>query len=212
MGSKIYKHRASQGGLLLTNGKDELGLGASLITYLKKDYAEQKSGVKDEVFSKYFEKGIQCEMEAIDICAERFGLGMLEKNNKYFSDDYFKGTPDAITEEYVIDTKCSWDYSSFLDSVTNPINKDYECQLQIYMHLLGLKKARLVYVLLDTPDFINYGNEIIFSHLPIEERFFYFDIDYDLVLIEKMKRKIDNCRIFINQYDEKVKSLLKLNK
>jgi hypothetical protein len=209
MENKIYRHRASQGGLLLTAGKDALGLGTSLTTYLKKWYAEEKSGVKEDIHSKYFEKGINCEQEAIDICAERFGLGMLEKNQVHFNDEHFQGTPDVITDEYVIDTKCSWDYATFLDAITSPINKDYEAQLQVYMHLLGLKKARLVYVLLDTPEFVNYGKEVIFSHMPIEERFFSFDIDYDAELIEKMQKKVDNCKKFISEYDSKIKSLLK---
>jgi len=200
--------RASQSGLLLTNGKDDLKLGASMITYLKKWYAEQKSGVRDEIDSKYFRKGNMCEDEAIDICAERFGLGILEKNIVYFNDEHFNGTPDVITDEFVIDTKCSWDYVTFLDAITSPINKDYEAQLQVYMHLTGIKKAKLVYALLDTPAEANYGNDIFFSHMPINERFFAFDLGYDPAMIEQMQNKVNNCKIFLNDYDARIKQLL----
>jgi len=208
MENKIYRHRASQSGLLLTNGKDDLKLGASMITYLKKWYAEQKSGVRDEIDSKYFRKGNMCEDEAIDICAERFGLGILEKNIVHFNDEHFNGTPDVITDEFVIDTKCSWDYVTFLDSITSPINKDYEAQLQVYMHLTGIKKAKLVYVLLDTPAEANYGNDIFYSHMPINERFYSFELEYDSAMIEKMIEKVNNCKTFLNEYDARIKILL----
>jgi len=204
----MYRHRASAAGLLLTNGKDELKLGASMITYLKKWYAEQKSGVRDEIDSKYFRKGNMCEDEAIDICAERFGLGILEKNMVHFNDEHFNGTPDVITDELVIDTKCSWDYVTFLDAITSPINKDYEAQLQVYMHLTGVKKAKLVYGLLDTPAEANYGNDIFYSHMPINERFYSFDLEYDPTMIEQMQNKVNNCRTFLNDYDAKIKLLL----
>jgi hypothetical protein len=209
MENKIYRHRASQSGLLTTNGKDALGLGVAMQTYLKKWYAEQLYGVREEIHSKYFDKGNHCEQEAIDICAERFGLGLLEKNQVYFNDEHFQGTPDVITDEFIIDTKCSWDGTTFLESVTSPINKDYECQLQVYMHLTGIKKAKLVYVLLDTPDFINYGNEITYSHIPIEQRFYAFDLDYDPSMIESMQNKVNNCKIFLDEYDQRIKSLLR---
>jgi len=208
MENKIYRHRASQSGLLLTNGKDDLKLGASMITYLKKWYAEQKSGVRDDIDSKYFRKGNMCEDEAIDICAERFGLGILEKNMVHFHDGHFNGTPDVITDDFVIDTKCSWDYVTFLDAITSPINKDYEAQLQVYMHLTGVKKAKLVYALLDTPAEANYGNDIFYSHMPINERFYSFDLEYDPAMIEQMQDKVNNCRTFLKDYDAKIKLLL----
>jgi hypothetical protein len=209
MENKIFRMRASQSGLLLTNGKDDLKLGASMITYLKKWYAEQKSGVRDEIDSKYFRKGNMCEDEAIDICAERFGLGILEKNIVHFNDEHFNGTPDVITDEFIIDTKCSWDYVTFLDAITSPINKDYEAQLQVYMHLTGIKKAKLVYVMLDTPAEANYGEDIFYSHLPIEQRFFAFELEYDKEMIEAMQEKVINARTFLNDYDARIKNILR---
>ena len=203
----IFRMRASASGQLLTNGRDELKLGTGLITYLKKWYAEQKSGVREEIHSKYFDKGNQCEQEAIDVTASMLGLGILEKNIVHFNDEHFNGTPDVITDELVIDTKCNWDYASFLDAVTGPINTDYEAQLQVYMHLTGMRKAKLVYVLLDTPAECNYGNEVLYSHMPIEERFFVFDLEYSEEYIAKLIEKVNNCKLFIESYDSKVKSL-----
>lgn len=207
---KEFKMRASKASLLLTNGKDELKLGTTLISYLKKDYAEQVSGVKEEIHSKYLEKGVMCELEAIDVVAERFGYGILSKNLEYFEDEFFKGTPDIITNDCVIDTKVSWDYATFLDAVTSPINTDYEIQLQVYMHLTGLKKAKLVYVLLDTPEEANYGNEIIFSHMPIEQRVFSIDLEYEAELINKLSNKVLNCRAYLKQFDELIKNKLNI--
>ena len=209
MENKIYRHRASAAGLLLTNGKDELKLGAAMTTHLKKWFAEQKSGVREDIRSKYFDKGNMCEADAIDIKAERLGLGILEKNLVHFNDEHFQGSPDVYTDDLVIDLKCNWDHVTFLDAVTSPINKDYEAQLQVYMHLLGLKKAKLVYVMLDTPAEANYGEDIFYSHLPIEQRFFAFDLEYDPKMIEAMQEKVINARTFLNDYDNKIKQLLK---
>lgn len=207
MENLIYRHRASKGGLLLTSGKDELKLGTSLITYLKTWYAENKSGVFEEIKSKYFSKGLICENELIDITASQLGLGILEKNEVRFHDEHFQGVPDVITDEYIIDTKNSWSYATFLDSVMSPIDKDYEAQLQIYMHLTGVKKAKLVYGLLDVPAEANYGNEILYSHMPIEDRFFVFDLEYSEDYIAKLIEKVNNCKLFIESYDSIVKSL-----
>jgi hypothetical protein len=209
MESKTFKMRASQAGLLSTNGKDALGLGNSLTSYLKRWFAEQKYGNREDIHSKYLDKGIHCEAEAIDVIAERLGLGLLEKNELHFSDEHFRGTPDIVVNDLVIDVKCSWSAETFLDSITSPINKDYEAQLQVYMHLLGLKKAKLIYVLLDTPDFVNYGNEIVYSHVPIEQRFFSFNLEYNSAMIEKMIEKVNNCNLFLKDYDARIKSLLR---
>ena len=208
MESKTFKMRASQAGLLSTNGKDALGLGTSLITYLKDYYAEEKSGVKEEINSKYLIKGNLMEQELIDITAERLGLGILEKNEVHFNDEHFKGTPDCYTDDLVIDVKNSWSYKTFLDAITSPINKDYEAQLQVYMHLTGIKKAKLVYGLLDVPGEANYGNDIFYSHMPINERFYAFDLEYDEAMIEQMQDKVNNCRTFLNDYDARIKILL----
>ena len=209
MENKIYRHRASAAGLLLTNGKDALGLGTSLITYLKDYYAEEKSGVKEEINSKYLIKGNLMEQELIDITAERLGLGILEKNEIRFHDEHFSGVPDVITDEFIIDTKNSWSYKTFLDAITSPINKDYEAQLQVYMHLTGVKKAKLVYGLLDVPGEANYGNDIFYSHMPINERFYSFDLEYDKEMIEAMQEKVINARTFLNDYDARIKNILR---
>lgn len=209
MENTIYRHRASQAGLLLTKGKDALGLGASLITYLKDYYAEQKSGVKEEINSKYLIKGNLCESELIDITAERLGLGILEKNEVRFNDEHFQGVPDCYTDEFVIDTKNSWSYKTFLDAITSPINPDYVAQLQVYMHLTGIKKAKLVYGLLDVPGEANYGNEIFYSHMPIDQRFYAFDINYDEAMIQAMQDKVEKSRIFLNDYNEKINALFR---
>jgi hypothetical protein len=208
MENKIFRMRGSQAGLLLTNGKDALGLGTSLITYLKDYYAEEKSGVKEEINSKYLIKGNLMEQELIDITAERLGLGILEKNEIRFHDEHFSGVPDVITDEFIIDTKNSWSYKTFLDAITSPINKDYEAQLQVYMHLTGVKKAKLVYGLLDVPGEANYGNDIFYSHMPINERFYAFEFEYDPAMIEQMQNKVNNCKIFLKDYDERISTLL----
>jgi len=106
-----------------------------------------------QAFSKYFDKGNVMEDSSIENVARYFGLGMIFKNEDYFdNDDSFCGTPDVLLIGEVIDMKNPWDYTTFpLFDKTIP-NIDYYWQLQVYMHLTGRKKARLIYYLSDTPE------------------------------------------------------------
>jgi len=75
--------------------------------------------------------------------------------------------------------------------------------------LTGIKKAKLVYALLDTPAEANYGNDIFYSHMPINERFFAFELEYNESMILAMQDKVLNCRAFLKKYDERISTLLR---
>jgi hypothetical protein len=208
---QLFKIRASQVNTLLA-GKDDNKLNAGAITYIETWYSEQMYKDKEEIHSKYLDKGNYCENESIDIIAERLNLGILFKNEQHFENEYMTGTPDMITDDLVLDAKNSWSGKSFLQAITSEIDKDYYAQLQVYMHLTGKKKAILCYTLLDTPEDVNYGNEIVYSN-PIDERFYYFEIDYSESFIQKVETRVKLCREYLIEYDNKIKSLFaKLNK
>jgi hypothetical protein len=171
-------------------------------TFLHEFYA----GDNDEIFSKYVNKGNIVESDNIDFMAEVLGFGMAEKNQEPpKEDDYFIGTPDVIMNDYIIDIKSSWNIKT-LQEQAKGIDPDYEKQLQIYMHLYGKKKAILFFGLQDTPEDANFGFEVIYSHLPNNERWIAYKINYDPVLIEQIQARILMCRIYLEQYDLFIKS------
>ena len=67
----LFKIRCSAIGKIMANAKKEGERSAGCITYLKEWYAEQMFGDREEIRSKYMDKGNFCENEAIDICAPR---------------------------------------------------------------------------------------------------------------------------------------------
>jgi len=203
-----FKIRASQLSKIMSNAKVKGELSAGCTTYLKDWYAEKMFGERDEIRSKYLDKGNWCENEAIEEVGNYLNIFGICKNNTFYENDYITGTPDVVESDFIIDTKCSWDGKTFLDTVTSEINKDYWYQLQSYMILTGLSKAKLAYVLLDTPSDVNFGIEVIYSNIPIENRICINDIDLDLELENLIKEKVLKCREWLINYDSLIKSNL----
>jgi hypothetical protein len=75
--------------------------------------------------------------------------------------------------------------------------KGYETQVQVYMHLTGLKKASVIYILLNTPETYN-SVEIDYSNVDKKYRYKKFDFEYDIELIEKLKERVIESRKYIN--------------
>ena len=224
-----FKLRCSQIGKVMTKPR----IKSEVLSQTTKSYLEQI--VKEEVYntkytfsSKYTDKGNIVEDNSIDFAAEMLGYGMLVKNEKYFNNDFLTGTPDVITKDTVLDLKNSWDCFTFpLFSDVIP-NKDYMYQLQGYMALTGLKKARLVYVLSDTPTnliekeaywfcknsgfddldmdvFKEYEQRMTYKNTPNESKIKSFDIEYDETIIAEIYERVNLCRDYINELLNKIK-------
>jgi hypothetical protein len=189
-----FKCRASASGKLMTNprAKSET-LSETTKSYLKEWAICQMFNVQNEIKSKYTERGIQDEDKAIDLMMTVLDLPFTIKNEQYFENDYFCGTPDLIVGDTVYDAKCVWSCFTFPIFEKELQNKDYFYQLQIYMHLTGCKKAVLSYVLLD--------NEAIPHIYEVEQkqRVKTFEFDYNPEVIEKLKNKVIECRNFLKQ-------------
>ena len=205
---KEFKIRASQIGKIMGNAKAKGELSAVCTTYLKEWYAEKLYCDTEEIRSKYFDKGNLQENEAIEEVVSKFDLGLGFKNLTFFENDYMTGTPDLLTETTVYDTKCSWNGKTFLSSVTSPIDSNYEWQLLGYMELTKRRESKLCYLLLNTPEESNYGNEVIYDNIPMNLRFSYFDVYYSEEKIKAIEDKVMKCREWLSEYDSLVKSLL----
>lgn len=192
---KQFKLRASAAGTLIPNGKGSL-ISVGGKTYLKEWVISQLYGVEKQIKSKYIDKGIMMEDQAIDFAVKMLNIDFALKNEQRFEDDYFTGEPDMILDDQIIDIKNSWDAFSFPLFETEIPTSDYYYQLQVYMHLTGKRKATLVYVLLDTPA-TNWDAGIMYQ---VEDklRIKTFDIEYDPAVIESLQAKVIEARNYIN--------------
>jgi len=197
---KDFKIRASASGQIMTNprAKNEL-LSETTKTYVFDWLKENIYGYRKELNNKYVSKGLELEDEAIDKAIELLDLPFTLKNEQHFENEYFTGTPDLIINDTVYDIKCSWDCFTFPLFDNEIPTKSYYYQLQIYMHLLGLKKAKLVYVLLNTPENLaSWEQPKDYSKLDKKYRIKTFDIDYSEEVIQDLKQRVENIREFIN--------------
>lgn len=198
-----FKIRASGAGYLMTSprSKTEL-LSETTKTYLHEWAKEQIYGVRKNINSKYLTKGIELEDQAIDKTIEWLDLPFAIKNEQFFENEFFTGTPDLIVGDVVYDTKCSWDCFTFPLFDKEIPTKNYFYQLQVYMELLGLKEAKLVYVLLNTPENLpSWEDKHNYNSLDKKYRIKTFEVNYQPEVIDQLKEKV----ILANQYLQTLK-------
>ena len=132
---------------------------------------------------------------------------MAFKNEESKEDEYFTGTADVVLHDSVIDLKCPWNVKTLQSNIFD-MDSDYEWQGRGYMHLYGKEKFILFYALMDTPEDLNYGNEISYSHLPLNERWLAYQVNHDQSIIGSIIERVKQCRDYLEQYDKLVKSKL----
>lgn len=195
---KQFKARASEAGKLMVQPRSKSEtLSETTKTYLEDWLKEKIYGYRKEIKSKYLDKGIMMEDEAISKAIEWLDLPFVLKNEQSFEDEFFTGTPDIVTDTEVLDIKCSWDAFSFPLFEDEIPTKDYFYQLQVYMHLTSRKVARLVYVLTNTPESITWETPHEYSSLDKRYRIKTFYVAYDAAVIEALKDKVMEAQSYI---------------
>ncbi len=126
------------------------GLGVTGQKEAVKQFAAQFKDRDTEIKSKYLEKGILNEVGAIELVNRVHGTNFV-KNDVRMHNDYITGECDCISEDEIIDVKCSWDLNTFYNACIFDY-LDYEWQLRAYMELYDRPKASVVYCLTDMPD------------------------------------------------------------
>lgn len=133
--------------------RDNPDLTEGMKTYCKSWLKEYKYGRREEVKTKYIDKGNLTEEDGFTLMCLELGLGMVYKNDVRLSNDYIMGECDLNHEERdtVFDNKSSWSLDQFpmFDDVIP--NKDYEYQIQGYMDLYNRNNGCVVYTLNDIP-------------------------------------------------------------
>ena len=216
------KIRCSQIGKIMTSSKTKGEvLSKTCKTYIQELVIEEKYGIRKEFWSRYTDKGNEVEDEGIELVNDVLNLGFIFKNDENLNNNYLTGTPDVNTNEILLDIKCSWDATTFPWFETELPNKDYYYQLQGYMWLTGKDESLLCYCLINTPfqivedevrrehwkqnlidesldlrDFVQAKHN--FDHIPKEKRLKVFKIAKDEEVIEKIKQRVEECRVYYN--------------
>ena len=146
--------RASQIGKFMTNDRSGKQMGQTAIKEVQKMVLFDKYGIEDDITSKYLDKGIQNEKQAILMAQEVLGWFDVdpEKPKFRYVNDYITGEPDIDTEMILGDVKCSWDGTTFPWFEKECPNTAYYYQMQAYMWLSDREKAHLVYCLTNMPE------------------------------------------------------------
>ena len=191
------------------------GLGKTGESFINQKLVEGIFKRKKEFSNKYTQKGNIVENGAITFVDDVLDLGGVIKNEEWFESEHMSGTPDIITDEMVIDIKSSWDCFTFPFFDNDLPNKDYYWQGQTYMALTGHDRYQVVYVLMDTPQFLieresfywckDNGVEDLDGHIlkQFEERMTYNDIDPEKrVKVFEIQRNEDDINKIISRVEE----------
>ncbi len=211
------------------------GLGKTGQSYLDEWMKEQIYNRRKDFASKYFDKGNACENDAIAFASANLKWGHVEKNDEWFEDDIFQGTPDIIHErqKFIADIKNSWDCFTFPLYDTEIPTDGYDDQLNGYMQLTGYRSAQLVYCLMDAPlDLMKkemsrlswkegYRGEVppevyqkvkddmTYSDLPASLRLKVFEVEFNPDRIKAIQDRVLVCRRYIENTGFYSQSFLK---
>lgn len=160
----------------------DLELGASTKTILDAIWHEQVTGRRQILIGEQLTKGTLREEEAIAYINKVRGtnyqkwskgkLGLPSDTDIIFGEEVslINGEPDIVTDNFIIDVKCSWDYFSHVSKTEGYFHSSYYYQLLAYMHLTGLKSSFIASVLLShTPEYITREQQKLLTHHEVEK-------------------------------------------
>jgi hypothetical protein len=195
--------------------------------YIQDLFKERELGIYKEFSSRYTDKGLEMEDEAIQFASEVLNWDFVVKNEIRFNNEWLTGEPDINTDSLLADIKCSWSGSTFPMFDDTLKNKAYYWQLQGYLMLTGHETSELVYCLMNTPLQIvedeirrqhwklNLIEEDLdvrqavqdmhnFDHIPSELRVKRFIVGKDESAQEKIKERVKVAREYYQQLKNKL--------
>ena len=176
---------------------------AGMKSYCEDWLKEQIYGIKKNIKSKYLDKGNASENEAIEFIESYYRLGFIIKNEQHFEDKYKTGTPDIIRPRHIRDTKCSWDAFSF-PLFEKKLDPQYWWQVQGYMDLTKKKLAYVDYVLVNTPEEIDFDAHD-YSNVAKKYRVKSFKVKRDDAAIKEIAVRVKMCRNYIKELQNLIK-------
>lgn len=190
--------RCSSIGTLMTNGtgKDSDKPGKTCKSKLHEIYKELTTLRKREYSSKYIDKGVRCEEDALTLLS-LYKRQFYSKNKERINNKFLSGEPNIIALPEGYDTKCSWDIWTFPEFETE-LDKGYDFQNHGYIDLTGADKWTTVYCLINAPaDLIDKEKKFIYYELGMPDD---NDPDYIERCIEVEKNMIFDMKTFKKHY------------
>lgn len=208
-------------------------LSATTKTYLEQLHKEEVFTKREELRSKYLDKGIQVEEQSITLYSELTDT-LFIKNKERRNNHFITGEPDN-TQAKIRDIKSSWSLSTFPMHDDQLTNMDYWWQLQGYMELFDLEESELIYCLVDTPEeLINdemrrvgwkagftadipdeleqeIRNNMTFSDIPAPLRVKVFKVERDRLAMRQLEEQVIRCRTYLNNLSVKLGGYIQTN-
>lgn len=229
---KITDKQLVQLGQLIEKRDARPTLSSATKSYLEQLHKEEVFGKRDEIRSKYLDKGIQVEEQSITLYSEVTDM-LFVKNKERKSNAFITGEPDN-TQGKIRDIKSSWSLSTFPMHDDQLTNFDYYWQLQGYMELFDLDESELIYCLVDTPEeliqdemrrvswkmgYLELPKELeyeirsnmTFSDIPKELRCKVFKVERDRLAMRQLEDQIIRCRTYLNNLSVKLGSMVSVD-
>lgn len=201
----MLKVRSSELSNMMTNPKSKSEkLSETTKTWLKKKAKEEFYGYHESIESKYLDKGIQCEQDAIDLI-NLAGFTQYKKNEVRINSEWLTGECDIETPKEIIDVKTNWDLTTF-PAFQEDMDKyvkagGYDWQIYAYCMLYKKESGRIVACMVDTPDHLlkDWDNmELhIVSHIEPSKRITWSS---EIVLTVDIVKAINERYIDANEY------------
>jgi hypothetical protein len=228
--------RCSQLGNLMTKPRSGDGLSETAKSYILEAVMAWKYDYIETVQTDAMMKGVMLENDAAALVTEVMNDGQVRitsgaREHKYgreYSDNplvdsfgykngFIMGSPDIILQDTIEDIKVSQNLRTFVTSALTPA---YEWQLRGYMWLTGRKHARLIYCMMNDPDWMidrkikpltywsEYPHEMedrimknsrVADRMPKEKRIRVFEIEHDDDKVEMIINQVIKANKYYEQ-------------
>jgi len=207
----MIKFRASSISEIMTDpkGKGEiLSVGAkTFIEYMAKEFVY---GFREEISSKYLEKGVLVEPQSIDLRNDVFFTDY-QKNTERRENDWITGECDIFTGSGIIDVKSSWSLATFpatrIKAAKDAEKAGYDWQLRAYMLLWDVDCAEVNYCMVNTPDeLIGYEDVSLHyvDHIDPSLRVTRVLYERNFDMESKIKEKVEAARAYFDLMTEMI--------
>jgi len=203
---------------LIAKRDSQFKFGSTALSYIRDCWLRNEYAYDEPLVTNEMLKGLICEDEAIGVLTRQVPGPFRVKNEQQYENEWFTGTPDVLTDDYVEDVKCSWTLRTFVE-VEHP-SALYYAQGQVYMELTGRDNFRLCHVLVPTPAEIVLEEQKRFyfrfncdeenphylecyrkieamhdvSRIPEEQRIKVFEIERNDVYLMKLHKRVEQAR------------------
>ncbi len=225
--SELLFRCSSLGNIMTESRSKSEVLSETAKGYIQDLFKERELGIYKEFSSRYTDKGLEMEDEAIQFASEVLNWEFVVKNETRFNNEWLTGEPDINTDTLLADIKCSWSGSTFPMFDDTLKNKAYYWQLQGYLMLTGHETSELVYCLMNTPlqivedeirrqhwklnlieEDLDVRQAVMdmhnFDHIPSELRVKRFIVEKDESSQEKIKERVKVAREYYQQLKNKL--------